>query len=462
MTIWIPELDRSKPLYLAIADSIGLAVASGALSKGQKLPPQRDLAWKLGVTLGTVTRAYKQAELRGLLSGEVGRGSFIRTDSTMVVTAMAERSHELLDLSQAAPPASATASELDAALNHVMHDPNRLALLDYTPSEGLPAHRAMMRHWLMRSGIDAQEKDIFVTPGAHSALATTLDALQDQQASILAEDINYAQLNQLFRRAKFETLALPMDENGLLPDALEAAAIKNQARLLYLVPTLQNPTTHTMSRQRREDIVAIARKHDLTIIEDDIFRLLDERVQPPTFYSLAPERTYHISSLSKTLAPGLRIGFVLTPQGQDRLMRSHVRSMAPRTSALTGEVARFWIEGDLASTILARTQAELGRRRQGFMDVFKNCRFSCAPGAPYAWMEVPEPWTGSKFASAALAQNIKISPGSIFELGPRGKARHHVRICFGAPGSFGQSLKAFESLRALMDNPPEDDFTPVA
>jgi DNA-binding transcriptional regulator YhcF (GntR family) len=84
MTIWIPELDRSKPLYLAIADSIGHAVASGALLKGQRLPPQRDLAWKLGVTLGTVTRAYRQAELRGLLSGEVGRGSFIRTDSTAV------------------------------------------------------------------------------------------------------------------------------------------------------------------------------------------------------------------------------------------------------------------------------------------------------------------------------------------------------------------------------------------
>lgn len=462
MTIWIPELDRSKPLYLAIADSIGLAVASGALSKGQRLPPQRDLAWKLGVTLGTVTRAYKQAELRGLLSGEVGRGSFIRTDSAMAVTPLAERGDEMIDLSQAAPPPTTASAEFDAALNHVMHDPNRLALLDYTASEGLPAHRAMMVQWLKRSGIEAQEKDVFVTPGAHSALATTLDALQEQQSSILAEDINYAHLSQLFQRAKFETLALPMDENGLLPDALEATTVKNRARLLYLVPTLQNPTTHTMSRQRREDIVAIARKHDLTIVEDDIFRLLDERVQPPTFYSLAPERTYHISSLSKTLAPGLRIGFVLTPQGQDRTMRSHVRSMAPRTSALTGEVARYWIEGDMASAILARTRAELGRRRQGFLEVFKDCHYSCAPGAPYAWLQLPEPWTGSQFAGAALALNIKISPGSIFELGARGKARKNVRICFGGPGSFGQCLKAFQDLRELMQNPPEDDFTPVA
>jgi DNA-binding transcriptional MocR family regulator len=462
MTIWVPELDRSKPLYLAIADSIGLAVASGALSKGQRLPPQRDLAWKLGVTLGTVTRAYKQAELRGLLSGEVGRGSFVRTDSTTVVTAMAERGGEMLDLSQATPPPTVSTAELDAALSHVTHDPNRLALLDYTASEGLPAHRAMMVQWLKRSGIEAQEKDVFVTPGAHSALAMTLDALQEQQTTVLAEDINYAHLNQLFRRARLETVALPMDENGLLPDALEAATLKNKARLLYLVPTLQNPTTHTMGRQRREDIVAVARKHDLTIIEDDIFRLLDERVQPPTLYSLAPERTYHISSLSKTLAPGLRIGFVLTPQGQDRTMRAHVRSMAPRTAALTGEVARFWIEGDMASTILARTRAELGRRRQGFLEIFRDCRFSCAPGAPYAWLELPGMWTGSQFAAAALSQNIKISPGSIFELGARGKARNHVRICFGAPGSLGQSLRAFESLRELMRHPPEDDFTPVA
>jgi DNA-binding transcriptional MocR family regulator len=462
MTIWIPELDRSKPLYLAIADSIGQAIASGALSKGQRLPPQRDLAWKLGVTLGTVTRAYKQAELRGLLSGEVGRGSFIRTDSNAVVTAMAERGDEVIDLSQASPPPMAGTAEFDAALNHLMHDPNRLALLDYTASEGLPAHRAMMVKWLQRSGIEAQEKDVFVTPGAHSALATTLDALQDVQGGIVAEDINYAHLNQLFQRAKLEVLAQPMDENGLLPDALEAAVAKSKARLLYLVPTLQNPTTHTMSRQRREDIVTVARKYDVTIIEDDIFRLLDERVQPPTFYSLAPERTYHISSLSKTLAPGLRFGFVLTPQGQDRTMRSHVRSMAPRTSAMTGEVARYWIEGDMASTILGRTRAELGRRRQGFLEIFKDCKFFCSPGAPYAWLEVPEPWTGSRFAAAALAQNIKISPGSIFELGAKGKARHNVRVCFGSPSSFGQCLRAFQDLHNLLSNPPEDEFTPVA
>ncbi len=462
MTIWIPELDRSKPLYLAIADSIGTAVASGTLSKGQRLPPQRDLAWKLGVTLGTVTRAYKQAELRGLLTGEVGRGSFVRTDADRVVAPLAERNDELADLSQALPPPVIGTGEFDAALKHVMHDPNRLALLDYAAPEGQPAHRAMMQRWLKLSGIDAQEKDVFVTAGAHSALVTTLAALREPHDKILAEEINYAHLKHVFKRSEMEAIALPLDHDGLLPDALAAAVIKSKARLLYLVPTLQNPTTHTMSRQRREDIVSIARKHDLTIIEDDIFRLLDDRVQPPTFYALAPERTFHLTSLSKTLAPGLRMGVVLAPQGQDRTMRSHVRSMPPRISALNGEVARYWIEGDLASTILARTRNELAKRRQGFLEVFKDCHFSCSPAAPYAWLEVPEPWTGARFVAAALAQNIKISPGAIFELSPKGKARNHVRVCFGGPSSFGQCLRTFQALRELLRQLPEDDFTPVA
>ena len=462
MTIWIPELDRSKPLYLAIADSIGLAVASGTLSKGQRLPPQRDLAWKLGVTLGTVTRAYKQAELRGLLSGEVGRGSFVRTDADRVVAPLAQRSEEIADLSQALPPPVVGMAEFDAALHHVMHDPNRLALLDYAAPEGQPAHRAMMVRWLALSGIEIQEKDVFVTAGAHSALVTTLAALREPHDKILAEEINYAHLKHLFRKSDMEAIGLAMDDNGLLPDALDGAAAKTGARLLYLVPSLQNPTTHTMSRQRRDDIVAVARKHDLTIIEDDIFRLLDERVQPPTFYSLAPERSYHISSLSKTLAPGLRMGVIAVPQGQDRLMRNHVRSMPPRISSLNGEVARYWIEGALAGTILGRARSELAKRRQAFLDVFRDCSFSCSQAAPYAWLQVPEPWSGARFAAAALALNIKISPGSIFELSAQGKARNHVRICFGGPSSFGQCLQAFQSLRQLLGEAPEDDFNPVA
>jgi DNA-binding transcriptional MocR family regulator len=462
MTIWTPTLDRSKPLYLAIADAISKDVDGGTLTRGDRLPPQRDLAWKLGVTLGTVTRAYKEAEQRGLLSGEVGRGSYIRqSQSVSAIPATSAELDDLVDLTQAIPPPVVTTQEFDSALHSIMRDSRRLDLLDYAPQDGFPQHIAMAAKWLKRSGIEANEREIFITAGAHIGLVTVLEALTESRDIIMAETINYALLSKTFKNIKLDSMALDMDHDGLLPEAFEQAAQSGKSRILYLVPTLQNPTTGTMTHQRREAIVAIAQKYNITILEDDIFRLLDARVQPPTFYSLAPELTYHISGLSKTLAPGLRIGYVLTPKGQDRILRSYIRSMPARTVGLTGEIARYWIESDMAQGILNRTRDELTSRRASFIEVFKGYNFRCEPGAPFAWLELPEHWAAARFASALLANRIKVSPGSIFQLNPRNQSRH-IRVCFGNPQSTWKIRQAFETIRTLMNNHDEDDFTPVA
>jgi DNA-binding transcriptional MocR family regulator len=445
MTIWLPQLDRSKPLYLAIADAITQDVEGGTLTKGDRLPPQRDLAWKLGVTLGTVTRAYKEAEQRGLLTGEVGRGSYIRQGH--VVTTLPPLPTELqdiIDLTHAVPPPVVTTQEFDAALHSVMRDPRKLDLLDYAPPDGFALHKTMAVQWLKHSGIDANEREIFITAGAHLGLITVLEALTEPGEKIMAENVNYALLRNTFKNAHLEPVPLEMDAEGLTPEAFDQAARTGASRILYLVPTLQNPTTSTMSHQRREELVAVARNHNITIIEDDIFRLLDARVQPPTFYTLAPERTYHITSLSKTLAPGLRIGFVVAPDGQDRMLRSHIRIMAARTVGITGEIARYWIESDLASGILTRTRNELASRRAVFLDVFKDQKLRCEPGAPFAWLQLPE-----------------VSPGSLFHLN-RNTQSQHIRICFGNPQSTWQTRSAFETIRKLMNEHDEDEFTPVA
>ncbi len=462
MTIWTPTLDRSKPLYLAIADAITKDVEGGTLAKGDRLPPQRDLAWKLGVTLGTVTRAYKEAEQRGLLSGEVGRGSYIKQGNMVsAIPPMQSEVDEITDLTHAIPPPVVTSQEFDAALHSVMRDARKLDLLDYAPPDGFTLHKTMAARWLKLSGIDAAERDIFITAGAHLGLITVLEALTEPGEVVMAEHINYALLRTTFKNAHVEPLPLAMDDEGLTPEAFEKAASSGESRLLYLVPTLQNPTTSTMSHQRREAIVAIARKYNITIIEDDIFRLLDSRVQPPTLYTLAPERTFHITSLSKTLAPGLRIGFVVTPHGQDRTMRSHIRTMAARTVGITGEIARYWIETDLATSILDRTRNELASRRATFMEVFKDAKFRCEPGAPYAWLELPEHWSAGRFAATLMARRIKVSPGTMFNLDRNAPSRH-IRVCFGNPQSGWRSRQAFETIRTLMNDHDDDDFTPVA
>jgi DNA-binding transcriptional MocR family regulator len=462
MTIWTPKLAEGQPLYLAIADAIADDIAAGTLKPGQKLPPQRELAWQLKVTLGTVTRAYKEAEIRGLLAGEVGRGSFVRErSSTAPHQQLSAAVSGVTDLSQSVPPPVYSCSEFDAALEHVMRQPSRLDLLDYMQPEGHPLHRAMGAKWLARSGIKVSEADVIVTAGAHMGLIACLSTLLEPGEAFLAENLNYPSLKPTARSLGLTVIPLDMDAGGLMPDSLERAARLGEAKCLYIVPTLQNPTTSTLTRQRRETIVDIARRYNLIILEDDIFRLLDFRVQPPTLYELAPERTYHITSLSKTLAPGLRIGFVATPQGRAELFRLQQRVASGRAIGLTAEVARYWMETDIAGHLLRRIIAELALRRAIFDDIFQGVSHRCEPGSPYAWVPLPAHWSAGRFTHALRTGNIKVTPGSAFSLGGRAQDRA-VRICFGHAQSRDELRNAFAEIRRLISEVPVDDFAPVA
>jgi DNA-binding transcriptional MocR family regulator len=365
------------------------------------------------------------------------------------------------DLSQAVPPPVFSASEFDAALEHVMRQPGRLGLLDYMEPEGHLLHRAMGARWLQKSGIRVSEAEVIVTAGAHMGLIACLSTLLEPGEALLAENLNYPSLKPTAKGLGLTVVPLDIDDGGLVVDSLEQAARLGESKCLYIVPTLHNPTTSTLSRQRREAIVSIARRYNLTIIEDDIFRLLDDRLQPPTLYELAPERTYHITSNSKTLAPGLRIGFVAAPPGRADLFRIQQRVASGRAIGLTAEVARYWMETDIAGHLLRRIVTEFGIRRAIFQETFRDMPHRCEPGAPYAWLPLPPQWNAGRFATALRARNVKVTPGSAFALGNRARDRA-VRICFGSPHSRDELRRAFAEIRALSETLPHDEFTPVA
>lgn len=462
MTIWSPTLETGKPIYIAIADAIDRDIRSGSLTPGQKLPPHRDLAWRLKVTTGTVTRAYKEAEIRGLLSGEVGRGSFVRQASTNVPLPTSKgESGGVVDLSHSMPPPVYGTQDLDDALGFVMREPARLSLLEYVPPEGFPQYLQMAAKWLGRSGIDVDPSEIIVTPGAYPGISVALETIAQAGDGVMAEALNYPMLKPLLKRFNLQPKPIEMTPAGIDIVSLERAARSGEARILYIVPTYQNPTTVTLNRERRDAIVDIARRYDLTIIEDDLFRLMNARLQPPTLYSLAPERTYHVTSLSKSLAPGLRIGFVAAPEGRGRLLRAQSRASGTRIAGLTAEVARYWIETDIADRIMSRVHQEQQARRALFVEIFAGIDYLCEPGAPHAWVNLPSHWSGSRFASSALSRGIRISPAASFMFGSRGPDKA-VRLCFGQPQSADELRDALLQLRKLMQEQPADEFMPVA
>ncbi len=462
MTIWTPVLDRSKPLYLAIADAISNDVTAGVLAAGEKLPPHRDLAWRLKVTVGTVTRGYREAEIRGLLSGEVGRGSYVRARTgTATIPRQSDENGNIIDLSHSVPPPVISTTEFDAALSHVMREPQRLSLLDYSPPDGYARHRDMGAKWLARCGVHVAAADVVVSAGAHMGLIATIPDIAEVGEAIMAENLNYPSLRPSMKSLGIGTIGLAMDDGGLIPDAFEQAAREGQSRILYLVPTLQNPTTNTLSRERREAIVAIARRYNITIIEDDIFRSLDTRVQPETLYAMAPERTFYITSLSKAIAPGLRVGFVATPPGRAKLLRVHQQVANGRAIGLTAEMARYWLETDIADNVMKRVTLEFGVRRMAFLKTFKGCKFRCEPGAPYAWVALPGHWKPMRFAAALQQVGVKITPGQAFAIGAKA-SENYIRICFGQPNSLEELQTGFNKVRLMMAETIVDDFTPVA
>ncbi|MCA3562429.1 MAG: PLP-dependent aminotransferase family protein [Aestuariivirga sp.] len=463
MTIWLPELRRERPLYLEIAEAIRQDALSGRLKPGDRLPPQRELAYRLGVTTGTVTRAYAEAEKMGLLSGEVGRGSFIKTPAAapQPFTPLRHEPEGLVDLSLATAPPVTEAAELDRTLEQVTRSAGRLDLLQYPPPEGYPLHRQMGVTWLARSGIEVDQSRVVVTGGAQPAIIATLSSITQPGDRMFVESLNYPTIKGIARHLGVSLVPLEMDDGGLVPDSLERAARNGEARLLYIVPTLQSPTSASLTLARRQAIVDIARRYNVTIIEDDLFRLLDPRLQPPTLFSLAPERTYHLTSISKTLAPGLRVGFMVGPEGREDALVRQQTVTGGRSVGLAAEVVRHWIESDAASRILSAIIAENAARRALALDVFRNRPILCTQGAPFLWLKLPDQWPPGDFARACLDRGVKITPGTAFAIDRRSDDRA-ARVCFSGAASRDELARALRTIDALLDEDPGERLRPVA
>uniref|UniRef100_UPI00051B905D aminotransferase-like domain-containing protein n=1 Tax=Aeromonas finlandensis TaxID=1543375 RepID=UPI00051B905D len=314
MTIWTPDLAAfDGPLYLKLVKAIEQGIASGELPPQTRLPTHRSLADRLGVTVGTITRAYSEAERRGLLAARVGHGTWVKEANTDPANEWVIRQEEghRIELWQNLPVQLDRAAIIRPMLGEVA-DGDLNALLGYDKEAGRPDQRQQFVDWLAEQGVACSEDRLLFSHGAQHGIMLALLATQCVGETILCEGLSYPGMLGNARQLKNQVVGLAMDEEGLLPEALDAACRTRRAKLLYLTPTLQNPTTAIMSLARRESIVAIARRHDLLIIEDDVNGLLPEP-HPQPLVNLAPERVIYLGSLAKIACGGLRVGFVLTP-----------------------------------------------------------------------------------------------------------------------------------------------------
>jgi DNA-binding transcriptional MocR family regulator len=422
--MWLPDLaGRSGPKYRSIADAIDDDVQRGALRAGARLPPHRDLADHLGVTVTTVTRAYTEAARRGLISGHVGRGTFIRGSE---------------------PEETPRPGPIDMSINVLMPDrevavlESRLfqrrvlpwtELLGYVPTEGHPRHRQAMASWLGRLGLPTNPDHVVLTAGAQHALATTFAALTKPGDTVLVEELTYSVVRLLAEQVHVKLRGVSMDGEGLRPEALDSACRTSRARVLYCMPRLQNPTSAVMSDRRRRQIAAVADKYRLTVIEDDVYGFLTPERSP--LARLIPARTVFVTSLSKSLFPGLRLGCAVAPPGILEKITAAVYASMLMTSPIGADLLSGWLEDGTAARIVEWKRHEVAARQAMARRILGSERLLTSPSSPHVWLHLPPRWSSDAFVAQARARGVVVNGSDQFAVGPNQPPG--VRLCIGNP-----------------------------
>lgn len=456
MTIWTPDLSsHNGPRYLAIAEAIAADARSGALAPGTRLPTHRDLAYRLGVTVGTVSRAYAEAARRGLVVGEVGRGTFVaglkpRRGEGFIKAA--PRAPGIVDFTYATPPVGPAGKRLAATLAEIAALPDLDALVRYHVDTGPTEHMEAGSRWLSGRGLTAPVERVAMTNGAQHGILVTLMSLARPGDVVLAESLTFPGFIQVAQQLGLRIETVAADEGGLIPDAVEEACRRLPVRALYVMPSLQNPTASHLDEDRRRRIADIARRHDVFVIEDDVWSaLLDDSIPPVAAF--APDQTFHISGLSKCLAPGLRVAYVLAPEGHADHVRASLRMSTWMSTPLMGEIARRWITDGTADELVRWQRAETLERTALARRLLGSCLGNLGAMTSFVWMPLPPPWRAGAFKAEAEARGVRILTAEAFAAG-RDHVPHAARVCVGAPETAAEAARGLEILAEVLGSGP--------
>lgn len=456
MTIWCPDLStHAGPRYKALAEAIDVAIGEGQLEPGRKMPPQRDLAYRLGVTVGTVSRAYALAEQRGLVRGEVGRGTFVKSGQTAegFRNPMIDGDDDLIKLTVNTQPDDSIKKLVASSLNTLASTRLPIGeLMAYTPKGGLDPHRDAAARWASRVGCTFPPERTLITGGAHQAIAVALSALTRAGDTVLSEQLVFSGFKRVAMRLGVTLCGAALDREGIRPDALDAAAKATGAKVVLVNPTSHNPTTATMSEERRRQIVAVAERHDLILVEDDVYGQLPED-RPPPLAALAPERTVYITTASKAVAPNLRFGVLVAPERLFDRLADAQSDLFLACPALMAALFTQWLDDGTADHLVERQRTEAAARQAIAADCLEGIAYDAEPISYHLWLPLPEPWRSSTFVEAVRERGVAVDPAYIFAVGPE-REPHAIRISLSAARNRDRLRQALSVVRqSLLSGP---------
>jgi len=446
---WIPELDQNGPLHRQLFNALEHDITCGLLAPGTKLPPQRKLADHVGLALGTVTKTYNRALKAGLLESRVGSGTFVRGVQT--------ESSGPINMAINIPPASAFEGEMDFLRDSAASASDWLTTgPGYSSLAGVKLHREMLSALLAERNLRVLPEQVFPTIGAQQAIHMAVAVASRPGDVVLLEAATFTGISAAVKSQGRIPYPVALDGEGLIPAALREAIDKTNSSCLVTIPTGQNPTGVTQGLKRRQDIVGIARQHDVSIIEDDISGFLPPE-RPTLLATLAPERVFYVDSLSKSLWPNLRCGFLVCPPAFAGALENQMQGQIWSPPTLTFEIAlNAWKRGTLKRLGL-RIKDELSARA-GF--VAENLDIPLPAHAVFnLWVPMPSSQAAA-IVDTARAKGLELTPASA-PLVPDPEGRllvEGLRLCIGSPKNRSEFEAGIGILKNIMSG---SDVTPV-
>lgn len=438
--------------YRMLADAVAAEIATGVIAPGARLPTQRAFAYSRGIAVSTAGRIYAELARRGLVAGEVGRGTFVLDRRARPDPALVEPTALPIDLEMVFSMPPGCEDLLAESFRRWAASPAFSSALNPVGASGTRDQRRIAAEYLTRSRWMPDPSAVLFAGNGKQAIAAALSVLARPGDRVGVEAMTYPVVKAIAARLGLTLVPLPMDGEGLIPDAFEEIHRSKPLSTVYMQPTLQNPLGYTMGADRRAAWARALDQTGLIAIEDGIYSFLAP--EPPPLTELAPERVIYLDSLSKRISPGASLGLLVAPASLVSPLASAIRAGAWSASGLSMAVGSHWMISEEVAIVTERKRADAKSRQLMARDILGQAGLQSDSRAFHAWLPMPDAVRAETFVTHALRRGIAVSAGSVFAVGS-GYAPAGVRLAFGAP-PLARLTEALRSLRALMENPTDD------
>ncbi|MGE8190374.1 PLP-dependent aminotransferase family protein [Pseudomonas sp. NPDC086278] len=422
-------MPRSR--YKSLVDTLAAEIRSGQLLPGTRLPTHRELAANEGLALVTASRVYAELEAMGLVSGETGRGTFVRETSLPPSHGIDQPdvAAGVIDLNFNYPSLPGQADLLRNALRQLALSGDLESLLRYQPHAGRVHERAAIARHLSTRGVMVEAGQVLIVSGAQHGLAVTMMALLRPGDVIAADALTYSGFKVLAEALHLEIVPIPVTGQGPDLDALAKLCRNRSVRAVYTQPTLHNPLGWVMADDQREQLVSIARQHDLLIIEDAAYAFLAEN-PPPPIIEWAPERTVYVSGFSKNVATGLRVGFVAAPAQWVSALERTIRSTTWNTPGVMTAIACAWLDDGTVVRLEAQKREDAQARQVLADAALRGVDVIRHPSSYFLWLPLSEDARADQIAVALMREQIAVSTADPFAISAH--VPHALRLALGS------------------------------